>query len=583
MPAIDINIHHLMKDAADSAASANGIGTGEGSSNNYLNSVLNRLDATIKKLDATITTKKNTEETAGGTTGGLASVAKSMGATIATAIATAVGVTVARYLNNQANAVMSRATNTGNFVASAIAGKANENFGNYASQFVQIEAQRRIANVMATGEGEGGGIGATIGTILGAGIGGIAGSLIGPEGTLGGGIAGAAVGGKFGAAFGGGTGAAAGKLAAASQNAQFIQMDALAKAAAVQREADASVSQWKTGFSRFGMQMTNKTLVGSDITGGAPITAPLQMDFERRYGKSQNFNAIQNQMVPFLTSNPLSSKTGDLNNISQQFLKAGFAVSDFSRLTMQSSQYAAITGKHFQDFSNDLVTARAKFGDAYDVSTNQTALNLMTLGYGKDQAQHLANQSMYNPGVMNSVSMLANSSYSDYYRRKSLTGMTGLDIGKSLSQGRLIGPNGKPISKAEHDQIERELSLAQSGGPQSLRMAALQSGGVSNMLLAQLAQGQVSEGKLSKGQVKELMNPELGPGQTAATQAGSMGSLLANVSSMMVNATQVTLINGGGNNIMSSVSTTAGNLTNKLSNAIAPSAHGSSSYTPTKH
>jgi hypothetical protein len=577
MPSIDININHAMREAAGAAAAENGM-AGGGSSSNYLTSLLNRLDNTLKKLDATITSNMSTKSSvkAKDNSDSL-NLMKSLGSNIAASIATAVGVTVARYLNNQANAIMGRASNIGGFAAAAIAGNANQQFGQYASQFVNIEAQRRIANTMATNEGGWGMAGGIAGTVLG-GIGGFfAGEAAMP---LGGGVfgayAGATAGGKWGTALGGGIGAAGGKLAGAAQDAQFIQADALAKAALVQRNADAAVAQWKTGFSRFGMRMTDTTLVGSDITGGAAITAPLQAEFMKKYGGSQNFNAIQNQIVPYLTTNPMGGKTGDLNAISQQFLQAGFAVSDFSKLTMQGSQYMALTGKDFKSFANDVSDARYKFGNAYDASTNQTALNLMQLGFQKDQAQTLANQSNYNPGVMSGVSMLANSTYAQFYQRKALGGLLEFDPDRSGAAGQMVDSQGKPVSKAVRDRYLGALAAKMSGKSMPLELAFAEQAGAGTSQLASWLQPFVSESSVSPKVAKMLHQATLGPGQEAAFQStGTMQALLNNVQTAMITAGSVTLYNSGG------FTSAVNQLGNKVGSGLAPSPNGGG-YSPTK-
>lgn len=519
MASIDINLHGIGSD----------ISGGGGSSSDFLQNILRKLDTTIEKLNSNIqksATNIEKNNLAGQSAGApINRVANEFGSTMGTALAVAVGGSILRGFNNQANAIMNRASNAGGFMASAIQGNATQNFGSYASRYVGIEAQRVIANNNAIAEGVGGLAGATVGAI---GAGALA--LADPAAAFA--IKKAAIG-------GGATGFGVGDYAAAKYYNQFIQQQSMVQAAEVERKANETSSQWRVGFGRFGLDMSNQQILSAAFTGKNPIMAPMALAFEQRYGSSQNFNAIQNNIAPYLPAgtNLLSHSTG-LDRVAQNFLKAGFAVSDFSKLTLQSSQYQAITGKNIKSFSEDLVKARYKFGDAYDVNSNQTALNLMQFGIGSNQAQHLANQAIYNPGVLNSVSAYANSSFSDYYRQQAIGNQLGIDLPRSLLTGHFIEKRKGAIAN-----LTKSYFGYMQGNAPTTDMALMQSV-LSNPQVFSLLQKQVAEGKdPTSKQLAAMTNGALAPGQAAAYNSGTLGGLMQDVSNMTVNATgQVTII-----------------------------------------
>src|ERR1700761_9438088 len=127
---------------ADSGINS-GIGSG---SSEFLVSILNKLNSTLDKL-ANIQAK-NSEQTAQKSSDrdltkankaieniantyetSISNLTSKLSSTIGTSIAIGVGATALRILSNETTAVMSKATNAGNFVAQAIVGNANQAFG----------------------------------------------------------------------------------------------------------------------------------------------------------------------------------------------------------------------------------------------------------------------------------------------------------------------------------------------------------------------------------------------------------------------------------------------------------------------
>lgn len=525
-------------------------GADNGSSNQFLISVLTKLSNAIEKLNTTTNTatkqsKLNIDQNKPfkgeslqdlvdkiqtAHVNALKTFTNSIGSTLATTVTAAASVTALRYFNNQANAIMGRATASGNFMASAIGGTANQNFGSYSSNLFDIEKTRQIANTNAIAEGAGGTIGAIGGGAISAAIG-----LIASGGNLA--VAGAAM--KVGATGGAGIGAGYGDYIAASKYNQYTEQIMLTAAAESRKRADASVSQWQTGFSRWGMKTTLTDIVPAGITHGSAIQSPLQAEFMKKYGASPYFKGIQEGIAPYLSTNPMDSSQGNLGLIAAKFTKAGFAISDFSKLTMQSTQYAAVSGKKLNDFADDIGQARAKFGNAYDTSTNQTALNLMTSGFSKDQAQSLAYQSQFNPGLSGNISMFNNSSYSDFYTRKFMGKTLGFDINQAL-QGNFTG------SESTRKEIAQELiNFHKAGGEMGKSLLYGSVLGLSPERMGSLIQNKVAERPLTDDEKQALKNPGLGPGNDAAYKSGTVENLLSRVQNMTVTAQMVTIINGG--------------------------------------
>lgn len=473
------------------------------------------------------------------------SLGNKIGSVIGNSIMTGIGATAIRWANNASTAIVGRAAAQGTFSASAINGSANQAFGNYISNLYDIERIRRVNQNSLLYEGAAGTAGAVAGTLGGVGVGmlagGVSGGRAGPVGAIAGALKGGMSGASKGTAFGGAAGYAAGTLAAAQSNANITER-MMIQSALASRNAMASISQWSTGFSRFGMRMGNQTIVPGDITHGAPITVPLATDFQRRYGNSQNYNGILNGIVPNLNTNPLDrSKTGDLNIVAQNLLKAGFAAGDFAKITQQSAQYTAITGRNIQQYSEDIKVARAKFGEAFDATALQTTLNLMSIGYNKSQAQDIAYQAQYNPGMAGNISRFANMGYSEFYRNKAIGSMLGVDINKSLEGGSFVGRSNTL------DKLKKELDAYNKGGEYGSTMMLLNQAGFTPASLRSLVQNKAA---INENYAANGVSSEMSPAQQAAQELmTAINEGLKNVQSMNVTA-QVVNINGQGGGII---------------------------------
>ena len=506
----------------------------DSSAGTHMAALLDRLVAAITKLESTLG-KMNRERTetpkpTPGPQDPYKTLGSSIGSAMGNIVAASVAATIFRYLNAETTALMGRASATGRFKAEAIGGNANAAFGGYVGSLWDIERQKRIDQNSALIQGGGAVAGAAtagLGTMLLAYLSKKPEILTKNAGKV------MALGGLAGAA--GGAYEAALKTNALTEE-QMIESGALAK-----RRAEASVSEWQTGFSRFGTKLTSTQIVPGSFNNGRAVNVPLDQVFEKKYG-GQNFNGIMNGIVPYLPGNGLDEKNGNLNIVSNQFKAAGFAANEFSKLTLQASQYQAISGKNIQSFAADLRAARTKFGYGYDINTNQTALNLMSAGFGHDQAQHLANQATYNPGILNGAALVSNASYSDYYRRKAISGMVGFNITQGLRTG------GDSIPERVKALYRKRLESQASGEAPDITLEMLRSVGVDQAQLSSIVRkGKVSEQNLTKAERAALAkDPGLGPAGDEANQRSTMENLLANVKTMNVTATVVNLINGGG-------------------------------------
>jgi hypothetical protein len=448
-----------------------------------------------------------------------------MGSSLMTGALAGATVLATRYAGAETTAIIARATSRGSFAAAGIQGGANQEFGNYVGSYFDIEKNRRQNEHSANYEAAGAAVAAGIATFItkspaaGAAAASITGRLIA----------------KGAATLGG---YEAGKYFAAGGNAlteeQMLQQRALATS-----QANASVSQWRTGFSRFGLKMSQQEIASSQITGGAAISVPLAQEFENRYRGSQNYNAILNGIVPNLNTNPLDrGKTGDLNNVAQNFLKAGFAVGEFGKLTLQSAQYTAISGKNIEQFSEEIKQARKRFGEGFDSGTLQNTLNLMAIGYDKNQAANLAYQSQFNPGIAGNVGRYANQGYSDFYRNQALSGMLGLNVNETLRTGSFVG------SKASREKYTKEIQDYFQHGKLGAQLGlALATGTFTPASLQSTLQGKAAVNTLGG---KAGLDSSLSPGQEAAQGViGAITDGLKNVQNMSVTA-QIVNIAGQG-------------------------------------
>lgn len=507
-------------------------GAGESSSQQYLINVLQRLNISIEKLasvsekprpttgadKAFTTTPKPFDAITKDFTkavdaynaqldNALKNFGNRLGSTLMTSTMAAVGVTAIRFANAESTAIVAKATSRGSFAGAAVEGRANETFGAYIGSFYSIEKNRQQEERTALYEGVATAVGTAVGSII---------------------PGGGAIGGKL---LGGAAGYAAGKLLAASPNSETEQQ-MLIRGALASRDAMASVQQWRTGFSRFGLTNKEQTLVPADLNGGQPITAPLASDFQKRYGQSQNYNGILNGIVPNLNANPLDrGKTGDLDKTAQNFIKAGFAAGDFAKLTAQSSQYTAVTGRNIEQFSEDVKIARAKFGEAFDTGTLQTSLNLMAIGYKKDQAQDIAYQAQFNPGMAGNINRFANMGFSEFERNKAIGRMVGININESLRTGQFVGTD------EARTRLKHENENYMAGGEYGRTMMLLGAAGFTHAAIASLFQDKAA---VNAGFSKQGLNSEMSPAQQMAQDImTAIGEGLKNVQNMTVNAQSV--------------------------------------------
>lgn len=573
---------------ADITIQLEGLTGGDSSSSQYLKSTLDKLNAAIDKLAST--TDRMSSGGGGGDNSNRTPISpdeaknnqawQQLGNKIGSVLATAVGVSltagIARYFNNQANAIMGRATAVGAFGAAAIAGNANSAFGNYASTLFSVEKARQIGNNNAAYESLYGLVGAAAGT--GAAVAGKGIALLADQPEL---MDAFSV--KGGAAAGGAIGAAYGKEQAAFKNAPIeVQMQIFG--AIAKRRADASVSEWQTSFSRWDNDPTmmywdknrkkyvnrSSFLVapGAITNDGRSINVPLNKAFEDKYGSSQNYNAILNGIIPYLNRSPMDSKLGNLDVVAQKFLKAGISVEDFGTATMQATKYQAITAKAFGSFADDYQNAIAKFGKGYDLNTNQSALNLLAMGYNSDEAQRIAYNTQYNSGMANSISQYANSTPTDFYSRQDLSKAVGFNLNATFATGRIQGASAariKQLQKVRNDFFQK--------GQYDNDLITLSAAGVSPQQLASFLQAWQDEndkgGKAGKGSDKNAA-------QSHGAQVLQDYNNPATVSNMMVNATNVTILGGfgstlsGGDSFNHNKNTTVNNPTFGLS----PSAFG---------
>jgi hypothetical protein len=435
----------------------------------------------------------------------------------------AIGTGFARHYFNEAGAIMARATSTGQFIASGVQGNQNAQFGNYISSLYDIEKTREMANRSATYESVAGGAAGLLGgtvSILGKLF--EKNSILGKIGSF------LSHGSKIATIASGAVGVAKGAELAAEKNQYTAESFAL-RGAIAKRQADASISEWQTPFSRWNLPTYNQEVASSQLTGGAPLKVSINKDFEKLYGSSSNYNAILNNVAPYLNKSPTSGDV-NLNDVVQRFRKAGFAVDEFSKLTLQSSQYSALTGKNLDDFSKDLIKARTRFGEGFTSGTMQTALNLMSSGYSQAQAQSIAYQSQFNPNIANNIGRFSNIGVTDFYRNKALSDATGIDINQSLKTGQFVG------SGKARKELQRELEQEQAGKSYGTLLTILnQGGGFSPASLRSLLQPRVAESDLLAN-----TSAKLSPAQQAVQDIqNAIKAGFASVQNMTVNAQNV--------------------------------------------
>lgn len=493
-----------------------------------LSDFLNKIDNSLKQInqnlnknltDKPIREKKAKDE----------EFNKSIYSTMGTVLATAFGVTAMRLINNVANQSLNQAKIIGGFLSSGIRGQADQTFSQYVGNIYSNQKNYQQAFNKITAQGIGGGLGGLLGVVSGG--------LIGKT------PSGASTGAKIGGAIGG----VAGDYFASMKNAPIEQKMAII-GAIKQREAEASLLQYRAGFSRFGLPMSNVQLAPKEFTGGKSITTPLSLDFERNYGYTKsgmpnpNYNAILS-LVPYLKTNPLDkTQTGDLNQTVMNFNKAGIAMQDYTKTVIQANLYQSLTNKNIQEYSNMYRKAVVKYGEDYNLGTQQTSLNLMALGITQSEAQRLSFQSQYNPSVMSNVSRYMHQGVGDWYKNKALGDMTGIDINRSLMTGTLQGqPNKIKQLKDEYSQM-----INNKTDPMSLPLlSTLWASGTFDLAqIAGLKQPQV----LSK--IKGIDTGQAGYSPAQEQYITDIKGILANgtisVTDMSVTAGVVNIVNNNG-------------------------------------
>lgn len=501
--------------------------TGSTSTTNFLKSTLDKLTSSIEKLNVSISKLSSTENK-------LPSVSpktepnpqehnifRNLGTILGASAGIAMTTAIARIFNNQANAIMGRAQATGQFLTDTLSGNANAGLGNYVSSLYTVEKARKIGNNNAIYEslyGFGG-------SVLGA----VTGGLAGDGNPL-------AI--KAGAAAGGGIGASIGKEMAAFKNYPIeIQMQFLG--ALNKRYANAANSEWQTDFSRWETpaDQSSLTLASSKLTGGNAIKVNLSKAFEQKYAGSQNYDAILNGIVPYMNTNPLSSKAGDLDKLAQTFLKSGIAVQDFGKATLQATQYQQLGAKSAQEFADQYQQAHKKFGAGFTLATSQTALSLMMMGYNGNQANSLAYQAQFNSGMQSSISAYNNQGVSSFYLNKALYDATGVDINASNNSGHFVG-----TAKAKAE-LQKEMANYHVNDPKTYGdlMTVLNAGNNVNFAtvgswLQNLAPTNLDKSKAGTGQDK-------GPGQQVGLATELANGI--NAANVTITATNVSIINKG--------------------------------------
>lgn len=479
---------------------------------NFMQNVLNRLTAAIDRLNQNIDkfARINDDQQRQPSGSGPKDPVRELGDIITKGIAAALSTTLFRLINNETQAIMGRAGASGSFMAATIQGNANNQFGNYVGQLWNVERTRQLSYNSIMGQG----IGAAAG---------IAASAI-PFGGLLAGVAGAGLGGIMGS-----YGTAA--LANSPLEQRYRIMQAIS-----QRSAEASVSEWQTGFSRFGLRRSPYEIVPAGLTAnGRPLIANLSTEFQNQYGGSQNYNSILNNIVPYLQNGNILDRTkngpGNLDLVSQNFMKAGFSAAEFARLTIQGSQYQLLTGKNLQAFSEDIKQARSNFGNAYDINTNQTALNLMAAGYQHDQSQSIAFQSMFNPQIAQGIGRYNQMGITEFFRNRALGNATGINLNETMRTGRFVG------DPSAGNRLMQELNEFQEGQGYGPTLAMLQAGGGFDPAFLR---GILRTRNPQRTGVNE--DAGLSPAQSAGESLLSQYGGMANVDKMTVNANTVNLV-----------------------------------------
>lgn len=416
-----------------------------------------------------------------------------------------------KYVQAETGYIMANASSRGSFAQATIMGRAMEQYPEYKKQLVENEKQKTIAQTTAKYEAPSTGVGTAIGTTLGYLIGSRFG--MGAKFALYGGTAGAYVGDNVGKYF-------------ASKETSKISQQYDVKSAEEQRDAMLRTGMWTSSLARFNNRK------GADTQG-----------FMDRYGKDQNVLGIQNGIAPYMNS---AFNEHDLSGVAQNFLKAGYSVDQFAKLTLQATQYQVISGKDIKQFSEDMKQARAKYGAGYDLGTNQTAIDLMTKGVKPEEAQKVAYQSQFNPSVLQNVNSFLGNDKVSFEMKRNIGDMLGIDILETERTGNLVATDPKDTEKLRK-RLQGDWDKYNKSGKKDFGYdyTVLGTLGIAPGTINQWTSGS------PEGYKGEISKDAMDSSKNEAQQAGSdiiqaIQQGLANVGSVNINAGQVTVVNGGG-------------------------------------
>jgi hypothetical protein len=314
---------------------------------------------------------------------------------------------IAREMNISAQYTMAKAQNTGSFAQSTVMGRGMQDYPSYLASQVQAKKQEQIAQHTSNWGVGGQSLRYGIDALVGGGT-----FLLTKNRTD------ALLAANFADNYASSLGDKFTNYFAASGNAKLSKEGDL-QSAETQRDAMLRTGMWTSPLARFNNRK------GADTQG-----------FMDRYGKDQNVLGIQNGIAPYMNN---AFNEHDLSGVAQNFLKAGYSVDQFAKLTLQATQYQVISGKDIKQFSEDMKQARAKYGAGYDLGTNQNAIDLMTKGVKPEEAQKIAYQSQFNPSVLQNVNSFLGNDRTSFETKKALGGMLGFDWLETERTGNLVG------------------------------------------------------------------------------------------------------------------------------------------------
>jgi hypothetical protein len=344
---------------------------------------------------------------------------------------------IGRELDISAQYTMAKAQNTGSFAQSTVMGRGMQDYPSYLASQVQAKKQEQIAQHTSNWAVGGQSLRYGIDALVGAGT-----FLLTKNKTT------SLLAANFADNYASSLGDKFTNYFAAPGNAKLSKEGDL-QSAETQRDAMLRTGMWTSSLARFNNRK------GADTQG-----------FMDRYGKDPNALGIQtiasNMNVPF--------NTQDLKSVANNFLQAGFSVDQFAKLTLQATQYQVISGKNIKEFSADMMKAKTKYYGAYDLSTNQTAIDLMTKGVDTEQAQKIAYQSQFNPTMLESVNRYLGNDRISFETKKGLGDATGIDF---LSIEQDPSNAKKYMSPEKWKQFNEELNDFSSRDPKKRKYGDL--------------------------------------------------------------------------------------------------------------